>query len=162
MNLSCPLVIVTLEWNYLDHLPIQKSTWLRLWGKTSWVYSKKKVKFSTLHLSTVIVPVNQIIWNVPVHLIIMFYFNVKGSTRSKERNTCNSSGKLCIKQENAHGPRFLVQKIIFSRLQLRWKCPKFTIYGSRCGGQSSRLRMSTWPGRTVKPRISSRPFWMTA
>lgn len=61
---------------------------------------KRKLSFPSCFCK-VIVPANQTIRSVPVHLIIMFYFNVKESTRSRERNTCDSLGKICIRKENA-------------------------------------------------------------
>lgn len=79
----------------------------------------------------------------------------EGNT-SYDRNTLQENytlGKKCsctLRSEN------------ILRHELRWKGPKFISDGGRCSGQSSRLGTLARPGRTVRSRISSRPFRMTA
>ena len=82
------------------------------------------------------------------------------STKSRERNTCYDQNTL---QENYILGIKSSQTYILSIENMipHWKCLKFISYSSRCGSQSSRLGMSMRLGGTVKPRISSRPSWMT-
>lgn len=81
-------------------------------------------------------------------------------TKSRERNSCYDQNTL---QENYTLGIKSSETYILSIENMipQWKCLKSISQSSRCGSESSRLGMSMRLGRTVKPRISSRPSWMT-